>query len=225
VIRRWCIPPEQDASFVAAMEAILDVYARPYDLTHPVICFDECAKELRAHVRVPRHDRAGRKVDPEYERHGMAPIHVWIEPHTGRMGALVTTQRTRYEFADALRAIVEASPQAPTITLVLDNLNTHTYAALYDAFPAAEAARLRRRVHLVKTPKHGSWLNIAELAISVLSRSVLKHQRFASHAVLEAQLAAWITAHNADPHPINWTFAVDTARARMPRVYPVPKNP
>jgi hypothetical protein len=210
---------------VAAMEATLDVYARPYDPSHPVICFDECAKELRAHVRPPRQERAGRKVDPEYARHGMAPIHVWIEPHTGRMGALVTTQRTRYEFADAVRSIVAAYPAAPTITLVLDNLNTHTYAALYDAFAPEEAARLRRRVQLVKTPKHGSWLNIAELGISVLSRGVLKHQRFATPAELRIQLAAWITAHNADPHPINWSFDVDTARVRMPRVYPIPKNP
>jgi len=206
------------------METTLDVYARPYDPTHPVLCFDECAKELRAHVRPPRQERAGRKVDPEYERHGMAPIHLWIEPHTGRMGARVTTQRTRYEFADAVQAMVAAYPEAPTITVVLDNLNTHSYAALYDAFPPVEAARLRRRVHLVKTPKHGSWLNIAELGISVLSRGVLKHQRFVSHAALETQVTAWITAHNADPHPINWTFDVDTARARMPRVYPIPKN-
>lgn len=210
---------------MAAMETVLDVYARPYDPFHPVICFDECAKELRAHVRPPRQERAARKVDPAYERHGLAPIHVWIEPHTGRMGALVTTQRTRYAFADAVRSIVTAYPAALTITLVLDNLNTHTYAALYDAFAPEEAARLRRRVQLVKTPKHGSWLNIAELGISVLSRAVLKHQRFTSHATLAAQIAAWITDHHADPHPITWSFDVDTARARMPRVYPIPKHP
>lgn len=209
---------------MAAMETVLDVYARPYDPSHPVICFDECAKELRAHVRPPRQERAARKVDPDYERGGLAPIHVWIEPHTGRMGARVTTQRTRSEFADAVRSIVAAYPAVPIITVVLDNLNTHTYAAFYDAFPAEEAARLRRRVQLVKTPKHGSWLNMAELAISVLSRGVLKQQRFANHAALATQITDWITAHNADPHPINWTFDVDIARARMPRVYPIPKN-
>lgn len=206
------------------METTLEVYARPYDPTHPVLCFDECAKELHSHLIEPRRDRSGTKVDPTYHRHGMAPLHIWIEPHTGRMGVLVTTQRTRYDFADAVRAIVAAYPVAETITLVLDNLNTHSYAALYDAFPADEAARLRRRVQLVKTPKHGAWLNMAEVAISVLSRGVLKAQRFASQAELAEQVEVWVAAHNANPHPITWSFDVDTARARLPRVYPIPKH-
>lgn len=221
VIRKWLIPPEQDAAYVAAMEAVLDVYARPYDPLHPVVCFDECCKELHQVVRPTIHTQDGARVDVEYERHGMAPLHVWIEPRTGRMGVRVTERRTTQEFAAAIRALVDAYPAAEQFTVVLDNLNTHRFAALYAAFPAAEAARLRRRVTFVQTPVHASWLNMAELAISVLSRAVLKDQCFATRADLETAVIAWVAARNATPRPITWQFNVDRARATMPRVYPV----
>jgi hypothetical protein len=221
VIRKWCIPPQHDASFVAAMEAVLDVYAHPPDPTHPVVCFDECCKELHQAVRPSLHDRHGERVDPDYARQGMAPLHVWIEPHTGRMGVQVTQRRTNREFAEAIAQLVAAYPHAEQITVVLDNLNTHRIAALYAAFPAPEAARLRRRVRLVHTPIHASWLNMAEIAISVLSRAVMKDQRFATRAALEAAVTTWVAAHNTDPQPITWRFDVDRARAIMPRVYPV----
>lgn len=204
------------------MEAVLDVYHRPYDPAHPVICFDECAKELAAHVRPPIRDRRGIRHDTDYRRDGMTPLHVWIEPHTGVMGVAVTARRRQIEFAVAMRELVAAYPTADTITVVLDNLNTHTIAALYAALPVAEASAIRRTIRLVHTPVHGSWLNIAELGISVLSKAVLVKQRFANRDELEARLMAWITAHNANPHPVDWTFDVDAARARMPRVYPIP---
>lgn len=221
MIRTWCIPPEQDASYVAAMETVLDVYAQPYDPLHPVVCFDECCKELQRSVRPTLHGQDGDRVDPEYERHGMAPLHVWIEPHTGRMGVRVTERRTNQEFAEAIRQLLAAYPDADQVTVVLDNLNTHRIGALYAAFPAIEAARLRRRVRLVHTPVHASWLNMAEIAISVLSRAVLKARRVASRDELTEVVTRWVTAHNANPRPITWSFNVDQARAKMPRVYPV----
>ena len=221
MIRKWLIPPEQDAAYVAAMETVLDVYAQPYDPAHPVVCFDECCKELHQLVRSTIQARDGERVDAEYERHGMAPLHVWIEPRTGRMGVQVTERRTTREFAEAIRALVEAYPEAEQLTVVLDNLNTHRVAALYAAFPATEAARLRRRLTFVHTPKHASWLNMAELAISVLSRAVLKDQCFATRTELETAVTDWVAARNTAPHPITWRFNVDRARAKMPRVYPV----
>lgn len=201
---------------------MLDVYHRPYDSAHPVVCFDECAKELEGHVHPPLRDRRGGRYDPEYCRHGMTPLHVWLEPHTGIMGVAVTAQRRQLEFAQAMQQLVAAFPNATTITVVLDNLNTHSIAALYATLPAAEAAAIRRIVRLVYTPIHGSWVNMAELGISVLSKAVLAKQRFASRDDLADTLATWIADHNANPHPINWRFDVDRARARMPRVYPIP---
>jgi hypothetical protein len=221
VIKTWCIPPEQNASYVAAMEEILDVYARPPDPTHPVICFDECCKELQHHLRSPIRDGGGAKVDTEYGRDGMAPLHVWIEPQTGRMGVRVTEHRTKMEFAEAMRALLAAYPQAERVTVVLDNLNTHRISSLYAAFSPPEAAALRRRLKFVYTPKHGSWLNMAEIAISVLSRAVLKDQRFPTQAMVAEHVTAWVNAHNRAPRPYTWTFDVDKARAKMPRVYPL----
>lgn len=221
VIRKWLIPPEQDASYVAAMETVLDVYAQPYDPTHPVVCFDECCKELHQLVRPTLHGRDGERVDAEYERHGMAPLHVWIEPLTGRMGVQVTERRTKQEFAEAIADLLATYPDAKQVTVVLDNLNTHRIAALYAAFPAPEAARLRRRLTFVHTPNHASWLNMAELAISVLSRAVLKDQCFATRADLADAVTGWVAARNDTRHPINWSFNVDRARATMPRVYPI----
>lgn len=221
MIRKWLIPPQADASYVAAMETVLDVYAQPYDPAHPVVCFDECCKELHHQLRAALQGRDGERVDVEYERQGMAPMHVWIEPHTGRMGVQVTERRTNREFAEAIRALAAAYPAAEQITVVLDNLNTHRMGALYATFPAPEAAALRRRLALVSTPKHASWLNMAELAISVLSRAVLKDQCFATQAALEEAVTAWVAARNTTPHPIAWTFNVDRARAKMPRVYPL----
>jgi len=138
------------------------------------------------------------------------------------MGASTTSQRTRVEFAEAMRELVAQFPAAEQITVVLDNLNTHTVSALYAAFPPAEAAAIRRRIQLVHIPVHASWLNIAEVASSVLSRAVLAGQRIATRAELEDRLVAWIAEHNTDPHPVDWTWDVDKARAQIPRVYPIP---
>lgn len=220
-MRRWCIPPERNADFVKRLEEVLDVYQLPYDPAYPVICFDECSKELQTHLVEPQVSATGTHIDTEYARHGMAPLHVWIEPHTGRMGVAVTERRTKGEFAQAMRALAAHYPAAQQLTVVLDNLNTHQLSACYEVFPPEEARQLRRRIRLVNTPKHGSWLNMAELAISVLSRAVLQGQRIPTRDALEQAVTAWVARHNADPHPINWTWDVDQARLRMPRLYPI----
>lgn len=206
---------------MARMEEVLDAYNLLYDPAFPVVCFDECCKELHRHLLPPIVDATGTRVDTSYGRNGMAPLHVWIEPHTGRMGAQVTARRTQREFAHAIRDLVAGYPEATRVTIVLDNLNTHRIGAFYQAFPPEEARALRQRVRFVHTPKHGSWLNCAEVAISVLSRAVLKGQRFPTRDDLVVAVRQWVERHNADPHPIDWTFTVDDARARMPRVYPI----
>jgi hypothetical protein len=221
VIRTWCIPPEQDSEFVAHMEQVLDTYALPDDPAHPVVCFDECSKDLRGHVVPPIVDETGTRIDTDYVRNGMAPLHIWIEPRTGRMGAMVSERRTKTAFARAMQALLAGYPDAAHVTVVLDNLNTHRIGAFYQTFPPDEARHLARRIRFVHTPRHGSWLNMAELAISVLSRAVLHQQRLPNRAVLEATVTAWITRHNRHPHPFTWQWDVDRARARMPRVYPI----
>lgn len=221
MIRTWCVAALHSATFVAAMEGLLLLYARRYDPTHPVICFDECSKELRRHVRPPVRDHQGVRIDSEYARNGMAAIHVWVEPLTGRLGAQVTPQRRRREFAFAIRDLVAQYPDAAQITVVLDNLNTHRPGSLYQAFPPEEAAALLARLRFVHTPVHASWLNMAEIAISVLSRAVLKDQYVPTRVDLETAITAFVAEHNAHPTPITWTFTVDRARARMPHVYPI----
>lgn len=205
------------------MEALLDRYAAAPDPARPLVCFDECGKELRADTRPPIPARPGQdaKQDVEYQRCGSVPMHLWVAPHTGRMGITVTRQRTHREFALAMRDLVDVHfPEATQVVVVLDNLNTHTAAALYRVFPPAEARRILRRLEFQFTPKHGSWLNMAELEISVLSRAVLKLRRFASPDELAAVLADWTCHRNAHPHPIRWSFRVEDARRRMPRTYP-----
>lgn len=205
------------------MEAVLDLYAAPADPAHPLVCFDECGKELRADTRPPIPAAAGRdaRQDFEYQRSGSVPMHLWVAPHTGQMGITVTRRRTHREFALAMRDLVDVHfPDARQILVVLDNLNTHTSAALYRVFPPEEARRILRRLAFHRTPTHGSWLTMAELEISVLSRAVLKDRRFASQEALAATLRTWVRERNAHPPPIHWSFRVEDARRRMPHTYP-----
>lgn len=203
------------------MEQVIDTYLMPYDPAHPVICFDECGTTLQRHIRPPIVDASGTRNDAEYARNGMAPLNVWVEPHTGRMGVQLSERRTKVAFARAIRTMVAEYPEAEQVTIVLDNLNTHRIGALYHTFPAEEARQLAKRVTFVYTPKRGSWLNMAELAISVFSRAVLHRQRIPDRATLDALVSAWVSRHNRDPHPFDWTWDVDRARTRMPRLYPI----
>lgn len=221
--QRWVIPPQADAAFVARMEDVLRVYARPADPARPLVCFDEAGKELRADVRSPRPPAPGRpaREDAEYDRHGSANLFLWVAPHLGRRQITVTPQRTAVDWAHAMRDVVEAFPEAERIVVVLDNLNTHDPASLYKAFPPAEAARIWSRLELHSTPTHGSWLNLAELELSVLARQCLA-RRIPDRATLETEVAAWVAARNAEQVRIAWRFSVDDARTTLTHLYPIP---
>jgi hypothetical protein len=218
------IPPERDARFVAAMEAVLDIYAEPPDPARPLVCFDEAGKELRAEVRaaIPAQPGQVRRQDPEYRRQGSANLFMVYAPWLGTREVLVTTQRTAVDFALAMRDLVDRQlPDAEQITVVLDNLNIHHPASLYTAFPAPEAHRLLQKLRFCFTPRHGSWLNMAELELAVLSRQCLD-RRIPDRSTLAAEVAAWVQARNVERLPAHWTFRVDDARTRLTYLYPVP---
>jgi hypothetical protein len=207
------------------MEDVLTVYARPLDPARPLICFDEAGKELTRHTRPPRPLAPGqpRREDTEYVRHGSANLFLLCAPHLGWRHITITDQRTALDFAYALREMVDVHfPEAERIVLVLDNLNTHTPAALYQAFPPAEAWRIQQKLEWHYTPLHGSWLNIAELEWSVLHRQCLA-RRIPDRQSLETEVAAWVTAHNQIRTPVAWRFTVETAREKLRQVYPIPQ--
>lgn len=208
------------------MEDILAVYARPVDPARPLVCFDEAGKELQAEARPPWPAGPGRvaTVDTEYRRNGSANLFLAVAPHLGWRAVTVTDRRTATDFAYALRDLAAAFPAAERIVLVVDNLNTHTAGALYQTFPPAEAFRLWHRFEVHYTPKHGSWLNMAELELSVLARQCLD-RRLPDVATLEAETAAWVAARNAIAATIAWRFTVHDARQRLPRVYPIQDMP
>jgi hypothetical protein len=204
------------------MEDILDLYAEPYDPQRPVVCFDEKPLQLLEEVRVPRPPLPGQPAlyDSEYRRRGTANIFMAVEPLTGRRHVTVTDQRTKLDYARQLQMLADVHyPDVERIRLVLDNLSTHTPSALYDAFPPEEARRLARRFELHYTPKHGSWLNMAEAELSVLSRQCLD-RRIGDQAVLAKEVAAWEHARNADRVRIRWQFTVSDARGKLAHLYP-----
>jgi hypothetical protein len=214
------------------MEDVLEVYARPYDPKRPVVCVDEGAKELRSTPRgsLPMTPKVSEvepgeaeRQDYEYERHGKANLFVSVEPLTGRRRIRVTQQRTSIDFAEELRILVDIDyADAECLVLVSDNLNTHTPACLYEAFPAQEARRIARRIEWHYTPEHGSWLNIAEIELSVLHRQCL-NRRIADVAELECEALAWQEARNAAEAKINWQFTTEDARIKLRRLYPTLK--
>lgn len=223
---QWCIPPEQSAAFVAAMETLLAVYARPVDPARPLVCFDEAGKELHAQVRPPQPLAPGHvaREDSEYRRQGKANLFLWCAPYLGWREVAVTTQRTQQDWAEAMRRLVdEFFPEAERIVLVLDNLNTHTPGALYATFPPAEAKRIWDKLEVHYTPKHGSWLNMAELEWSILVRQCLD-QRFPDRAALATEVAAWVAERNGNRARIHWTFSVTDARTKLSHLYPIPQQ-
>jgi hypothetical protein len=223
VKKEWCIPPKEDAAFVAHMEDVLDVYARPPDPARPLVCFDEGSKELHGEVRdalplLPGHPLC---YDTEYARHGTANLFLWCAPHLGQRGVTVTARRTRIDFAQAIRELVDVQfPQAERIVLVLDNLNTHDPASLYLTFPPAEAKRLWDKLEIHHTPKHGSWLNVAEIELSVLGRQCLD-RRISDQAILAIEVAAWVADRNAEAVTVSWHFTTADARIKLKHLYPV----
>jgi len=220
--KQWCIPPESNAEFVCHMEEVLEVYTRPYDERHPQVCVDEMSKQLISETRTPLPMQPGdvASYDYEYERHGTANLFIASEPLAGKRYLSVTEHRTKQDFAHFLQQLGdEFYPMAEKIVLVMDNLNTHTPAALYEAFPPAEARRLVEKFEFHYTPKHGSWLNMAEIELSVLSRQCL-NRRLGSRDELLREVAAWQARRNARIVRINWRFTSDDARIKLKRLYP-----
>jgi hypothetical protein len=220
--KQWVIPPKANAEFVCAMEDVLEVYTRPYDPDRPVVCMDEASKQLVEETRVPIPAASGqpRRVDYEYERKGTANLFMTFEPLAGRRWVDVTERRTAVDFAEELRLLAdERYPDAEVIVLVMDNLNTHKLSVLYDAFEPAEARRLLERFEVHYTPKHGSWLDMAETELSVLSKQCLD-RRIGDVKTLKKEIAAWEKQRNGNKCRIDWRFATKDARIKLKRLYP-----
>ena len=219
--KQWCIP-KVGGEFVAAMEDVLDLYAEPYDPQRPVVCFDETSTQLLADVTEPLPAKPGRprREDYEYQRGGTRNLFLTCEPKAGWRHVVITGQRTMQDFAHQMRWLVdEAYPDVPVIRLVLDNLNTHRMASLYETFPAAEARRIAKRLEFHHTPKHGSWLNMAEIEFSVLARACLRG-RNGDEDSLGRAVSACVSERNAAEATINWRFTAQDARRKLHRLYP-----
>ena len=210
------------AEFVANMEEVLDLYAEPYDPQRPVVCFDETSTQLLAETRPSLPPRPGLPLrqDYEYRREGTRNLFLACEPLAGWRQVAVTQRRTMQDFAHQMRWLVdEAYPETPVVRVVLDNLDTHRAASLYETFPAAEARRIAKRLEFHYTPKHGSWLNMAEIEFSVLSRCCLK-QRLPDEDALGREVQALVRERNAARVGIKWRFNTRDARSKLHRLYP-----
>ena len=231
LVKEWVIPPRESAAFVWRMEEVLDLYEEGYDEKRPVVCFDERPCQLLADVRDPLPSRPGGPaggvwlVDHEYARGGTANVHVAFEPLAGWRRVEVTGRRRKQEFAEQVRRLAEEDyPEAEKIRLVLDNLSTHTAAALYEAFPAEQARLLARRVEFCYTPVHGSWLNMAEIEISALVRQCLKGRRLADEGTLRRETKAWEEERNRLGASVEWRFTTEDARVKLGSLYPATKQ-
>jgi hypothetical protein len=216
------IPPQANADFVCAMEDVLEVYTNPYDPSRPVVCLDECGKQLVAEARVPLPAGPGQPArhDYEYERRGTANLFMLFEPLAGKRHVEVTDRRTAVDFAQVVRDLADIHyPEAKKIVLVMDNLNTHKLASLYQAFPPEEARRLAGRLEIHHTPKHGSWLNMAEIELSVLATQCLD-RRIADMETLAREVSAWQDSRNAAGGTVDWRFSTADARIKLKRLYP-----
>ena len=204
------------------MEDVLDVYARPRDPEIPVVCMDEKPYQLLGHARepIPAAPGGDAKIDSEYVRCGTCSIFVWVEPLAGRRRVAARSQRTRIDFAHEVDRLLSVEyPDARKVVLVMDNLNTHTTGSLYEAFEPAKAHALAQRLEIHHTPKHGSWLNIAEIELSALTRQCLD-RRIDDIDALNSELAAWQNAVNTAQRQVNWHFTTSDARTRLRHLYP-----
>ena len=215
------IAPEASAEFVAHMERVLDVYQRPYDEAHPVVCMDETPRQLIGQTREPIAAKPGQpeREDYEYQRLGVCNVFMACEPLAGRRLTKVTERRTRTDWAHFIEGIAAHYPAAQRITLVMDNLNTHTPASLYEAFAPDKAKALWDRFEFIHTPKHGSWLNMAEIEINVMVRQCL-NRRIADIETVRREVAAWQAHRDQLNAKINWHFTTETARVKLKRLYP-----
>ncbi len=224
--KMWCVP-QINGEYVARLEDVLDLYAQAPDPQHPVVCLDESPIQLIGEVRQPIPAAPGQvqRYDYEYHRNGTMNLFVVLDAHRSWRRVTVTERRTAQDYAARLRDLVDLDyPHAERIRVVQDNLSTHTPGSLYEAFPAPEAHRLLRRLEFHFTPKHASWLNMAEIEIGVLKGQCLD-RRIATRERLEREIAAWERERNAAGARIRWMFTTETARAKMGRAYPKPNAP
>ena len=215
------IPPEHNGSFVANMEKVLDVYKRPHDPSHPVVCMDESPKQLIGETKVPIPASKGQPArhDFEYVRHGVCNIFLACEPLSGKRMVTITERKTKRDWAIFLEEIAEKYKEAEKITLVMDNLNTHEPGALYESFPPEKAKALWDRFEFVYTPKHGSWLNMAEIELNVLTGQCL-NRRIDDVEIVRKEANAWQEHRNNKNAKVNWQFTNDNARIKLRRLYP-----
>ena len=215
------IPPQRNGHFVAAMERVLEVYRRPYDPAYPVVCMDETPRQLIRETRVPIPARPGQpeRHDYEYRRCGVCNVFMATEPLAGKRLTKVTERKTKIDWAHFVHDIAAHYSQATKITLIMDNLSTHRPGALYEAYPPAQAKALWDRFEFVHTPKHGSWLNVAEVELNVMIRQCL-NRRIDSINILRDEVAAWQASRDRLRAKVNWQFTTDDARVKLKRLYP-----
>lgn len=226
-IEYWVIPPEQDAEFVANMEEVLETYAQAYDAGQPVVCMDEQPVQLLKETKVPigATREHGQRVDYEYERNGTASIFMFVEPLAGFRQATAREQRTKVDWAIELAHVLDTRyADCARITLICDNLNTHTKGAFYTAFPPEQARAYIKRINFCYTPKHGSWLNVAECELSCLTSQCLRGRRIGELALLQAEIGIWAEKTNAKQRSVDWQFKIDDARTKLKRLYPQIKS-
>jgi DDE superfamily endonuclease len=222
-IEYWVIPPDSDAEFVAHMESVLETYAQPYDPSCPVICMDEQPVQLQQETRIPLPATAKhvKRVDYEYERAGTACIFMFTEPLAGWREVTVRQTRTKIDWAIEMARLLEGRyAHCPLVRLVCDNLNTHTKGAFYEAFEPKRARQLVRRIEFCYTPKHGSWLNIAENELSSLTRQCVSGRRLGDIETLRNETAAWSTDVNTTQRGVDWQMKIDDAQCKLTSIYP-----
>lgn len=222
-IQYWVIPPAADAEFVASMEVVLETYELPYDSRYPVLNMDEQPIQLLKETRepIPATKAHPRRVDYEYERAGTASIFLFCEPLAGWRQVRVRERRTKVDWALEVAELLQGRyAEAEKVILICDNLNTHTIGAFYEAFDPATARSLVRRLEFRHTPKHGSWLNIAENELSAMTRQCVKGRRFATIEELQSQTCAWQQYTNDKQRGVDWQFRVDDARIKLKSLYP-----
>ena len=220
--RSWCIPPDQSADFVCAMEDVLEVYQRPYERNEALVCMDETSKQQVKETRAPRPTSPGAvsAYDYEYERNGVSSLFMLFAPLDGWRRVEIRERRTKVDWAHVIKRLVDEDyADTDRIVLVMDNLNTHRLSSLYESFEPAEARRIAERLEVHYTPKHGSWLNMAEIEIGVMARQCLD-RRIADRGVLRHEVEAWQEGRNRDAVRVNWRFTTEDARIKLKALYP-----
>ena len=221
----WCIPPKASAEFVCDMEDVLDVYHRPYDPARPVVCLDETSKQLIGEAREPLPPAPGRveRYDSVHVRNGVANLFLAFEPLAGWRHVGVTDRRARRDWAHFVRELVDVRyKDATAVVLVMDQLNTHAKASLYEAFPSAEASRVAARLEVHQTPKHGSWLNMAEIELSAMGRDL--PERVGERTALVGHVGAWEERRNEKGVKADWQFTTADARVKLRKLYPTTED-